>query len=94
MVEPVTPRFGQLLRRLRLAAGLSQDELAERAGVSSRGVRALEAGHRASPRPETIRLLAEALDLDEMTRTELIAAARPELTDPATPAGAAAGRPP
>ncbi|MGI8827334.1 MAG: helix-turn-helix transcriptional regulator [Chloroflexota bacterium] len=38
--EPV--RFGALLRRLRLAGGLTQEELAERAQLSERAVRDIE----------------------------------------------------
>ena len=83
MTEPATDRFGPLLRRLRLVAALSQEELAERAGLSARGISALETGYRATPRPETVRLLADALGLDAAARAELVAAARPELTAPA-----------
>ena len=35
--QPVQPTFGALLRQYRLAAGLSQEELAERAGLSVQG---------------------------------------------------------
>ena len=79
--ETATDRFGPLLRRLRLVAGLSQEELAERSGRSARGISALETGYRAMP-AETVRLLADALALDA-ARAELVAAARPELADPA-----------
>src|SRR5215217_686176 len=71
--------FGALLRHHRLIAGLSQEELAERAGVSARGIQLLERGGRTSPRSETVRLLADALGMDAETRTALIAAAHPEL---------------
>jgi transcriptional regulator with XRE-family HTH domain len=37
-------RFAELLRERRLAAGLTQAALAERAGLSERGVRHLERG--------------------------------------------------
>jgi predicted ATPase/transcriptional regulator with XRE-family HTH domain len=77
--------FGALLRHHRLTAGLTQEELAEQAGLSTRGVQALETGGRTSPRAETVRLLADALGLDGETRAALIAAARPELGAPATP---------
>ena len=77
--------FGALLRHHRLTAGLTQEELAERAGLSTRGVQALETGGRTSPRAETVRLLADALGLDAETRAALIAAARPELVAAATP---------
>ena len=71
MSELATARFGQLLRRHRLAAGLSQAELAERAGLSTDGVGALESGRRASPRPYTVRALADALALAEDDRLQL-----------------------
>src|SRR5579884_3452685 len=45
--------FGCLLQRQRLAAGLSQEELAERAGLSRRGISDLERGVRRSPLPAT-----------------------------------------
>ena len=51
--------FGVALRRLRTAAGLSQEELAERAGVSARGISDLERGARRMPHLGTVRLLAE-----------------------------------
>ena len=56
--------FGALLRRFRLAAGLTQETLAERAGLSTRGVQDLERGVRLMPRAETVRLLADALGLE------------------------------
>ena len=53
-------RFGELLRRHRLAAGLTQEALAERAGLGVRTVQGLEEGeHR--PRRESARQLAAAL---------------------------------
>ena len=66
--------FGALLRGLREAAGLSQEELAERAGLSSHAVSALERGTRTRPYPHTIRSLADALDADDADRAALIAA--------------------
>ena len=78
-------KFGTLLRQHRLVAGLTQEALAERAGLSPRGVQLLERGLRATPRAETLRLLADALDLDEAARAALVAATRPELaTQPAS----------
>ena len=71
--------FGSLLRRFRLTAGLTQEELAERAGLSTRGVQDLERGVRLVPRAETVRMLADALELDEVARRTLTAAAHPEL---------------
>jgi predicted ATPase/DNA-binding XRE family transcriptional regulator/Tfp pilus assembly protein PilF len=55
--------FGALLRHQRLAAGLTQEQLAERAGVSPRAIIALEGGERRRPHRQTIQLLASALQL-------------------------------
>lgn len=55
--------FGDLLRRYRAARGFSQETLAERAGLSTRGVQDLERGLHASPRKDTVTLLASALEL-------------------------------
>jgi predicted ATPase/transcriptional regulator with XRE-family HTH domain len=68
--------FGDLLRRYRLAAGLTQEQLAERAQVSPRAISDLERGQRSRPWRETIQLLANALDLDPADRSRLEAAAR------------------
>ena len=54
--------FGALLRRHRLDAGLTQEALAERAGLSPRGVQGLERGER-HPYRETVRRLGVALAL-------------------------------
>jgi predicted ATPase/transcriptional regulator with XRE-family HTH domain len=59
-----------------VAAGLSQEELAERAGLSRRGISDLERGMRRVPYPATVRRLAQALGLDEAERTTLHVAAR------------------
>lgn len=67
--------FGNLLRRHRLTAGLSQEALAERARVSVDGISALERGRRRTPQRETLALLAGALGLDDEQRKELEAAA-------------------
>jgi transcriptional regulator with XRE-family HTH domain len=57
--------FGAHLRRLRQTAGLTQEELAMRAGLSPDAVSALERGLRRRPYPHTVRALAEALELRE-----------------------------
>jgi predicted ATPase/transcriptional regulator with XRE-family HTH domain len=72
--------LSMLLRRFRLLAGLSQEELAERSGLSTRAISDLERGVSLAPRPDTIRMLAEGLGLVAAERASLIAAARPELT--------------
>jgi predicted ATPase/DNA-binding CsgD family transcriptional regulator/transcriptional regulator with XRE-family HTH domain len=81
------PPFGVLLRRYRLGAGLTQEALAERAGLSVRGVSALERGVSAGPRLETLRLLAEALGLGAAARAALAAAARPAALPGEPPGG-------
>ncbi|HEX7102287.1 MAG TPA: tetratricopeptide repeat protein [Nitrolancea sp.] len=68
--------FGGLLKRFRVAAGLTQEGLAERAGLSARGISDLERGRRSNPYFETVRLLADALELEDEDRAALIAAAR------------------
>jgi predicted ATPase/transcriptional regulator with XRE-family HTH domain/uncharacterized protein HemY len=68
--------FAALLQRHRLAAGLSQAELAERAGLSQRGISDLERGLRQAPYPATLRRLAEALGLPEPERSAFLAANR------------------
>src|SRR5262245_23524185 len=68
--------FGALLRTHRLAAGLTQEELAERAGLSWRGVQDLERGIRRLPQAGTARRLAEALGLAGEHRAALLLAGR------------------
>jgi predicted ATPase/DNA-binding CsgD family transcriptional regulator len=84
--------FGGLLRRHRLLLGLSQGELAERAGVSLNAVGALERGINRQPYPRTVVLLADALGLTTEQRDAFVRAARSEgddganqLTLPGTP---------
>ena len=55
--------FGDALRRLREAAGLTQEQLAERAGLSFNAISSLERGERQRPYPNTLQALAAALDL-------------------------------
>src|SRR5215211_7395087 len=85
MATTASTTFGVLLRQHRLTAGLTQEALAERAGVSARGVQDLERGLRLAPRAETVRLLADALGLDAEARSALIRAAHPELVTPTQP---------
>src|SRR4051794_24110366 len=68
--------FGDLLRRHRRAAGLSQEALAERARLSARAISDLERGVKHAPRPTTVQLLAQALPLSDADRAAFIAAAR------------------
>jgi tetratricopeptide (TPR) repeat protein len=68
--------FAGLLRQLRREAGLTQEELAEAAGVSVRAVAYLERGVVAAPQKETVRLLADALGLIGAARAGFESAAR------------------
>jgi predicted ATPase/DNA-binding XRE family transcriptional regulator len=65
--------FGALLRRLREASGLTQEDLAARAGLSAKGISDLERGARRRPHPHTVRALADALELSEDGRASLLA---------------------
>jgi transcriptional regulator with XRE-family HTH domain len=79
--------FATLLKRYRMAAGLTQEELADRANLSVRGFSNLERGARHLPQHTTIELLAEALHLAGSDRTAFVAAARTEPAPDARPTG-------
>ncbi|MEH1164830.1 helix-turn-helix domain-containing protein [Micromonospora sp. CPCC 205539] len=66
----------QLLHAHRRAAGLTQTELASRAGVGVRTVRDLERGRSVRPQRTTVELLAGALELTGGARAAFLAAAR------------------
>jgi predicted ATPase/DNA-binding CsgD family transcriptional regulator/transcriptional regulator with XRE-family HTH domain len=68
--------FGDLLLRHRVAARMTQEQLAARAGLSVDAIAALERGKRRTPRAATIELVAVALGLNERERAELYATAR------------------
>ncbi|KXK60162.1 hypothetical protein AWW66_20325 [Micromonospora rosaria] len=72
----MTGRLGTLLRRHRTAAGLTQEELADLAGVAVRTVRNLELGRVARPQRRTVEELADRLGLSESDRSRLVAVAR------------------
>lgn len=74
MDGPMT--FGGMLRGLRRAAGLTQDELAIRAGLSAKAISALERGVNRAPRKDTLALLMKALRLSARDRAALTSAAR------------------
>jgi len=56
--------FGDRLRRLRLDAGLTQEALAERTGISSKAIGALERGDRRYPHSHTVAMLAAGLGVE------------------------------
>jgi predicted ATPase/transcriptional regulator with XRE-family HTH domain len=79
MASREPPSLGELLRRHRTEATLSQEQLAERAGLSVRAISDLERGVHRAPRLESVRMLADALSLSNTDRAVLLAAARPAL---------------
>ena len=68
--------FAGLLQQLRAKAGLTQEELAETAGLSPRSVSDLERGIHRTARKDTALLLASALGLADPARALFVAAAR------------------
>jgi transcriptional regulator with XRE-family HTH domain len=75
MDVPASRSFAARLRQFRHALGLTQEELAERAGMSARGIRALETGERTMPKRGTLARLADALELTREQRADFVAAA-------------------
>jgi tetratricopeptide (TPR) repeat protein/transcriptional regulator with XRE-family HTH domain len=75
VAEPAL-NFGELLRQLRAEARLTQEELAEAAGLSARSVSDLERGINRTAHMNTALLLADALKLPEPVRMPFVAAAR------------------
>src|SRR5215469_13757496 len=82
-----TAQFGALLLHSRAAAGLTQEQLAARAGVSPDTIAALERGRRRAPRGATVEMLASALGLDGDVRAAFATAARDATMRAATPRG-------
>jgi transcriptional regulator with XRE-family HTH domain len=74
VATPLQQQFGTLVRRRREAVGLSQEALADKAGLHRTYISLLERGRR-MPSIEVVRKLAAAL---ETTMTSLVA----ELEDP------------
>jgi predicted ATPase/DNA-binding XRE family transcriptional regulator len=72
----VIESFGALLRQARTAAALTQEELADRAQLTDRGIRYLERGLR-RPNRDTVERLARGLGLSDGERAAFVAAARP-----------------
>jgi transcriptional regulator with XRE-family HTH domain len=70
--------LGTLLHSHRIVAGLSQEELARRSGLSVRAISNIERARTGSPYGRSIRLLAAALGLPRDAREELLRAASPD----------------
>ena len=67
--------LGTLVRDWRERALLTQEQLAERAGLNVRTIRRLENGGLRRPRSASVRLLVDALDLDQAEAESLAGAA-------------------
>ncbi len=80
----MTATFGSTLRAYRMAHGLTQEALAERALLSPTAIAALERGRNRTPRMSTLRQLARALDLSP---DEMAGLARTFSTTPSAEAG-------
>jgi tetratricopeptide (TPR) repeat protein/transcriptional regulator with XRE-family HTH domain len=80
----------QHVRAHRRRLGLSQEELAARAGLSVRSIQALEAGRVRAPRTSTVRLLADAFELRAAEREAFV---RAMLAEPAPEHGGGEPKP-
>jgi tetratricopeptide (TPR) repeat protein/transcriptional regulator with XRE-family HTH domain len=81
--------FGDVVRQHRRRLGLSQQDLAEQSGVTVRGLRKIESGRITTPRPVTVRLLADAFGLTGAERDQFLSAAHPPPAAPSRPASTA-----
>jgi tetratricopeptide (TPR) repeat protein/transcriptional regulator with XRE-family HTH domain len=79
--EPSSESFAALLRHLRAEANLTQEELADKAGISSRSVSDLERGINQTARRDTARMLADAFELSGQARMKFEAVARGRASD-------------
>jgi tetratricopeptide (TPR) repeat protein/transcriptional regulator with XRE-family HTH domain len=81
--------FGRLLREYRLGAGMTQEELAERSGLSARAVADMERGRTRRPYRRSVQALADALRLPRPQRELLVRESRPVPGDASMPRTAA-----
>jgi DNA-binding CsgD family transcriptional regulator/transcriptional regulator with XRE-family HTH domain/tetratricopeptide (TPR) repeat protein len=89
-IPSMADSFGDLLRRFRVAASLTQEALADRCRISPATIAAIEQGRRIAPRLSTVRLIASALELSAADR-ELLARAADSGTSTARPVAADVG---
>jgi tetratricopeptide (TPR) repeat protein/transcriptional regulator with XRE-family HTH domain len=83
-----------MVRAHRQRLGLTQEELAQAAGLGVRSIRKIEAGRTGSPRPVTVRLLADAFELTGAERDWFCQAAAGEPADQSAVRRAPAQLPP
>ena len=88
-MSDIDQTLGPTLKRLRRAAGMTQEELAERAGISARTVSDVERGLRTLVHQDTARRLASALGLSEEQRRRFVVLARGDARAQAPPAATA-----
>ncbi|MDX8141206.1 tetratricopeptide repeat protein [Lentzea sp. BCCO 10_0061] len=74
----MTDEFAGAVRRFRLRAGLTQEALAERSGISVSTIRGMETGKRRNPQLASVRQLAAALALRPQEQEDLLSAASAE----------------
>ncbi|MFI7676848.1 helix-turn-helix domain-containing protein [Actinophytocola sp. NPDC049390] len=77
--------FAGMVRGWRQVANLTQEELAERSGLSPRSIQNLERGRVSRPRRDSVRLLADALRLSGADRAAFEHAARLGTPTPIAP---------
>jgi transcriptional regulator with XRE-family HTH domain len=75
-VPPSSGTVGSLIRRYRQLAGLTQEELGEKASLSVRAVRNLEQDKVRRPRRSTLQRLASVLGASELDRAHLVPSAQ------------------
>jgi transcriptional regulator with XRE-family HTH domain/tetratricopeptide (TPR) repeat protein len=90
---PPEQSFGRLLCSLRLKAGLTQEELAERSGVSVRALSDIERGRTTRPYRDSVERLADALGLSGPARQQFLDTARGRGVASAPPAPSAPSAP-
>ena len=77
-------QLGTLIRAYRREAGLTQDELAARAGLSVAALRDIEQNRRLRPRPSSLAALTNALALTPEQAANLVSVGR-DLAPPNVP---------
>lgn len=63
-MQEQSPNVGALIRSARTAQGISALELAQRTGIADTSIGRIERGDIAAPRPDLLKSLADALDLE------------------------------
>lgn len=76
------PQVGILLKNARRRTGMTQRQLSDLSAVSVRTIRDLELERTKNPRIQTLRLLADALQLSKVRRAELEVAATSATAEP------------